>query len=68
MPVFRGKDGKPDLYTITDADLLVLEAIAHGYPCHGEEDNYIVVENPQYTIDNGKDPNLVLSIRRIAGE
>lgn len=39
-----------------------LRAIAEGYPVRGEQDRYIVVENPAYQDrqDWGEDPNLII--------
>lgn len=42
--------------------LRALEAIAQGYPVRGEDDRYVVVENPYYQPDIGNDPNLVIDV------
>lgn len=39
----------------------LLFAIAQGYKVSGEDDRYIVVENPDYREPDG-DPNLVLDV------
>jgi hypothetical protein len=43
----------------------ILTAIAEGYPVKGVQDQYIVVENPDYLPDNGKDPRLVFDIYKL---
>lgn len=45
--------------------LRVLEAIAEGYPVRGEQDRYIVVENPYYQEDIGNDPNLIIDVEDV---
>ena len=41
-----------------------LRAIAEGYPVRGEQDRYIVVENPEFerNQDWGPNPNLVIDV------
>lgn len=50
---------------LTEDDVRVLELIAQGYPVKGEEDRFILVENPKYRPDNGANPYLVLNLPRI---
>ena len=47
--------------------LRALEAIACGYPVRGEEDRYVVVENPYYqdNIDIGANPNIVIDVEEV---
>lgn len=40
----------------------VLRAIAEGYSVRGEDDRYVVVENPAFQPDNGEDPSLVFDL------
>lgn len=46
----------------------VLIAIAEGYPVFGLLDRYILVDNPDYEQDNGKDPRLLFDIRELDGK
>jgi hypothetical protein len=39
-----------------------LMAIAEGYPVSGADDQYIVVDNPDFQEDNGQSPKLVIDV------
>jgi hypothetical protein len=45
--------------------LNALDAIAQGYPVRGEQDRYIVVENPYFREDMGNDPNIVIDVEDV---
>lgn len=45
--------------------LKALRAIAEGYPVRGEDDRYIIVENPDYKPDDGSDPNLLIDLHNL---
>lgn len=54
-----------DGWIITKEEYQTLHVISQGYPIQHDMDTegrYIVVENPDFTLDNGKDPNLVISL------
>lgn len=42
-----------------------LQAIAEGYEVRVAEDRYIVVDNPDYKIELGNDPCIVIDVRRL---
>lgn len=69
MPVsFRVPISRHRRVKLTESDVRVLEAIAAGHHTRGEQDNFILVDNPDFTLDNGEDPNLVISLRRVFQE
>jgi hypothetical protein len=45
--------------------LAALRAIAEGYPTRGEQNRYIVVENPEFIEGEGSDPNLVIDTHTV---
>lgn len=42
-----------------------LKAIAEGYPIQVLDDRYIIVENPEFEEDNGKNPNLLIDVQEL---
>jgi len=52
---------------LTEKDLEALIAISEGYDAHGEQDRFILVENPKFRDDTTEDPYLVISMWRLQG-